>query len=448
MKKAPPLKVGGFVKNKLIPVRTKKHPSATPAAFKARARLFSLLEPARPRHLDRPSLMSSLHGGMARMLFTVPSWVFFPNAPGVSPEDSQLIQLGVQVFEHILTTLPSTCRITLLTNQATQQLAQGWLSDLGLLARSEIVAAEDTVNFSFWAQDAYCICKDMADDETYFVEPASFTRLDDAYVADVVAEQSDLESTQIPLVYQGGNVLTGDDFWFIGADYPLSSLELGLVVPKRGETDAEALARVYGSLMERERELVFIGSTVPVPPQEERPFRLKGEMWREVLYKGNSEGTVQPIFHIDMFISLAGRDTQGKYRVLVGSPQMAADLLGEELPDGAMQDAFDNIARGLSRRGFTVIRNPLPLIYDDDDTEKVRVWYFASGNNVLCQDNPKKVWIPTYGHGDWAKLSKIDRENAKIWNSLGYGVKLLPNCHIFAAKLGAAHCITKCLARQ
>ena len=52
MAKVRPLKVNGFAKSKLIPIRTIKHPSATPAAFKARARLYRLLEPARPRWLE------------------------------------------------------------------------------------------------------------------------------------------------------------------------------------------------------------------------------------------------------------------------------------------------------------------------------------------------------------------------------------------------------------
>jgi hypothetical protein len=180
---------------------------------------------------------------------------------------------------------------------------------------------------------------------------------------------------------------------------------------------------------------------------QRRPIIVNGELWHEVLYFGNGQGTVQPLFHIDMFISLVGRDSGGAYNVLVGSPQMAADILGEPLPEGAMQDVFDDIASGLQSLGFNVHRNPLPMSYDDDDSDKVRYWYFATGNNVLTQDNPRRVWIPTYGHGHWAKLAATDAENKRIWESLGYSVELLPDFHPFAANLGAAHCIQKYLAR-
>ena len=444
MADTPPLMVNGFVKSKLVPFRFEKESSATPQAFKARARFFDLLEESRLKKLDQPSLVSSLHGEIDRVLFTIPYWVFFAES---FPGEEALIQKYANAFRHILATLPNACRVVLFTNEVSADKARSWLSEFGLSARSELVTAPDGMKFTVWAEDAYCICKDVADGETYFVEPASFTRAEDAYIADRVAPKTDLESTQVQLYFQGGNVLIGDDFWFIGADYPAHSLELGFVVPQPGETTSAAITRVYGSFMDRDRKLIVVGSRVPVPSNQKRPIMVNGELWHEVLYFGNAPGTVQPLFHIDMFVSLAGRDVNGTYTVMVGSPEMAASILGEPLPEGAMQDVFDDVAAGLSALGFKVIRNPLPMAYDDDDTDNTRYWYFATGNNVLTQDGPKKVWIPTYGHGNWTKLAATDAENKRIWESLGYTVELLPDFHPFAANLGAAHCIKKYLGR-
>jgi hypothetical protein len=66
---------------------------------------------------------------------------------------------------------------------------------------------------------------------------------------------------------------------------------------------------------------------------------------------------------------------------------------------------------------------------------------------VLTQDDPRRVWIPTYGHGPWAKLAATDEANRRIWEGLGYEVQMLPDFHPFAANLGAAHCIKKYLGR-
>jgi hypothetical protein len=151
-----------------------------------------------------------------------------------------------------------------------------------------------------------------------------------------------------------------------------------------------------------------------------------------------------------MFITLAGRDASGVYRILVGDPQMAAEALDIPLWPHGMQAVFDNIARGLSRQGFQVIRNPLPLVYVDDPESKERMWYFATANNALVQlggQAENHVWLPTYGHGNWVTLQKTDQMNREIWGSLGFSVSMLGDFHPFAENLGAVHCIKKYLNR-
>lgn len=444
MSEQPPMQVNGFIKSNLVPPRFERDETATLESFKSRARLFEMLEPERLMQLQTPSLVSSLHGSIDRILFTIPYWVFFPDN---FPNERDLIIKYRNAFQGILQTLPSTANVLFFIHEVAEQELNNWISNLGLSGRSEVVKAPNGMNFTVWAEDAYSICEDTADSETYFVEPASFRRADDAYIADRVSPHTDLERTQVPLYFQGGNILIGDDFWFIGADYPTNSLNLGLIVPQQGETNAQAVARAYGEAMDNQRKLIVVGSRVPVPSTSKRPVMINGELWHEVLYFGNKSGTVQPLFHIDMFISLAGRDTNGAYTALVADPQMAADTLNESLPDGAMQDVFDDIASGLRALGFNVVRNPIPMAYDDDDVNKTRYWYFATGNNVITQDNPKKVWIPSYGHDNWGKLQATDAQNKQIWEGLGYAVEMLPNFHPFAANLGAAHCISKYLKR-
>ena len=126
-----------------------------------------------------------------------------------------------------------------------------------------------------------------------------------------------------------------------------------------------------------------VGTTLPVPAAPRRAFRLQGADWVEELYAGNEPGTRQPIFHIDMFLSLAGRGADGRYRVLVGDPREAARLTGETLQPHAMAAVFDDVARDLAGRGYDVTRTPLPLVYADDVDARVRSWYFATSNNVL-----------------------------------------------------------------
>jgi hypothetical protein len=190
-----------------------------------------------------------------------------------------------------------------------------------------------------------------------------------------------------------------------------------------------------------------VGTTLPVPQETSRQIMINGELWQEVIYVGTGEA--QPIFHIDMFISLAGRGRSGKYRLLVGSPRMADEILNQAPLPHAMAAIFDDMARTLSQQGFEVIRNPLPLTYLDDPQAKVRMWYFATANNCLVQidGQDKRVWLPTYGHGAWSNLKAIDKANKRIWRKLGFNVTELADFHPFAQNLGSVHCIKKYLER-
>jgi hypothetical protein len=84
-----------------------------------------------------------------------------------------------------------------------------------------------------------------------------------------------------------------------------------------------------------------------------------------------------------MFITLVGRQSNNRYKVLVGDPAMAFQLLGQPVPVHAMAPVFDDIAAALSAQHFEVDRNPLPLVYMDDPSAKERMWYFATSNNAL-----------------------------------------------------------------
>src|SRR6185503_3726641 len=251
-------------------------------------------------------------------------------------------------------------------------------------------------------------------------------RYGDGLIADFVSNATDLENSQAPIYFQGGNILIGDDFFFIGADYPANTLKYvgGVLTPEPNETPERLVRRLYSEYMDHSRTLHYIGSTVQVPAQLERTITVNGQQWTEKLYYGNHPGTVQPLFHIDMFISLAGKDSAGKNQLLVGDPKMAADALGVPLWPHGMQEVFDNIAKGLARLGFAVKRNPLPLVYMDDPHDRVRLWYFATANNALVSiDGAKKrVWLPSYGFGNWSTLSITDEANRAIWQGLGFQV--------------------------
>lgn len=441
----PPFKDGSFLSLDLTPPRFEKDSTATEEALRARGAYLDLIEPELIGKLERPSLISSMVGDIERVLLTIPGWIFFEDEAKAN-EENAYIRRHADAFRALLRDLPG--RFVVLTNEAALERLAQWLAELGASDRTEIVSAPDTMRFTVWAEDAYTVCRDTQDQETFFVEPASFTRGDDAYIADIVSANTNLERTQARLYFQGGNVLIGDDFWMIGADYPRNSLKLGYIKQKDGESVRDAVVRAYGGALDPARRFLTIGSRIPVPQQVSVPFQQDGQTWKEIRYFGNHDGTVQPLFHIDMFLTLAGRDDQNRPIVLVGDPAMAAEALGQPLSLLAMPEVFKDIADQLETLGFKVVRNPIPLVYVDKPKERVRLWYFATSNNALVQVSAKKeVWLPTYGHEPWPELAATDALNKSIWEGLGFQVHQLPDFHVFAANLGAVHCIKKYLGR-
>jgi hypothetical protein len=396
--------------------------------LEARAAAWPVAEELLPPRPARPSLVPTAGGPIERLLLTIPQYAVASEALA-------------QAYRDLLDQLPASTQVVALVHEPVAGTVSGWHD------RIEVVAAPTHLNFSIWAEDGYAAVTDGG--ITYLVEPFSFPRYGDSLIADFVANASPmLERTQAPLYFQGGNIVIGDDFVLLGADYPAASLRyVGTVLlPEAGESPAAMVRRLYGEYLDPDRRLLYVGSTLPVPAQQTRRFSRDGAEWTEYLYVGNQAGTLQPIFHIDMFISLAGRGADGRYRVLVGDPRAAAELLGVPLAAHAMAAVFDDIAAVLTRQGFDVIRNPLPLAYLDDTERLERLWYFATSNNALVADGT--VYLPTYGHGAWPELAATDQRNGEIWAGLGYQVRFLADFHPFAENLGAVHCIKKYLARS
>ena len=417
-------------------------PRIADTAFTSRASTFEMLEEARVRPRPvQPRIVSSAHGPLTHLLFTYPAYA-----------DGEFSYQAV--YADLFAKLPATTRFTILTHPDVAADLEEALAEASAGDRATIVEAPDFLNFLVWAEDPYVVVHDMAQDPptVFLIEPFTFPRAGDASIADLIAEATDIQGMQSPLYFQGGNLLIGDDFVLIGADYPARTLDLiqrgsPILVPP-GMQAARFIRELYQRTFDPDRRVLYAGTRLPVFAAEQQTIVIGGEPWVERLYEGT--GTAQPIFHIDMFISLAGRGASGEYRLLVGSPAEAGRILAQPTPAHAMAEIFDDVARQLQRQGFEVIRNPLPITYVDDPVNRERMWYFATSNNCLVQIDDQagnQVWLPTYGHDPWADLAATDAANKRIWEELGFEVHQLADFNPFAQNLGAVHCIKKYLER-
>jgi len=435
-----PRYVNDFRASASIP-RRDRQPSgdAMRAGFTALQVSPAELAPASP---VEPHILSSAHGALTGVLLCYPNYL-----------DGDFAMSAT--YAELLRTLPPGCAVTFLVHPAVAGDLAAMIERENPAIPPTVIESPDYLAFSVWAEDGYVTVLDTGRDpvETFLVEPFSFPRYGDSMIADLVAEATPVQATQSPLYFQGGNVLVGDDFVLVGADYLVKTLEAWKEsdpVLLGGAKPVTKATKLFTTTFDADRTLHFVGLAKPIPDAVVAPrhFSQDGEEWTEDV--GAGAGSLQPIFHIDMFLSVAGRDPEtGRYRVLVGSPSAAADILGEALPDHALAPSFDEIATRLGRLGFDVIRTPLPYVFVDFPDERLRQWYFATSNNCLVEitASTKRVWLPTYGHGPWEALRATDQANLEIWQGLGFDVVQLGDYHPFAQNLGAVHCIKKYLSR-
>jgi hypothetical protein len=417
------------------------------------------VERATPAFPVRPRIVSTAHGSIDHMLL----WY------GRSAEG----EFGFrEIYGELLRSLPPATRLTIVAHPET-------VSDLGALIASEagdreieIVETPPWLAFTVWAEDAFVVIEDLGVDPpiTYLLEPERFPRGGDLQIAELIAQASGpVQATQVPLRFQGGNVLIGDDFVLIGRDYLDESIAAALdfgffddfPYDDGPEAHEEYTRRIFREAFDPARDLHFLESDPAAPRAPVVTTEPDGRVWLDVVDRGTGER--QPIFHIDMFVSLAGQaSSDDRYRVLVGDPRLANEMLGWESGPHDLIPEFDEIAAQLDGLGFEVTRTPLPHLYqaipgarrvevDGElvDVDGIRLWYHATSNNCLVQIDgaARDVWLPTYGHDELEPLREVDAEHKRIWQGLGFTVHQLGDFNPFAFNLGALHCIKKYIAR-
>jgi hypothetical protein len=445
-----------------------------PVSDSALERYESLRTAAPPTPgLKEPRLNSSWQGRIEQILFAFPAWAT------QDPESSA-------AYRSVISALRPGTEFVVVHHAAVRDTVEEWFRSAGHTDSVTYVPLPDYVSFTDWAEDAYVALTDAEDGAPYLMEPWEFLRAGDALIADAVEEFTDIQAAQAPLIFQGGNSLIGDDFWFLGTDYFADSVALlkgrraPVALPDRADLDA-AVRQLFRDYVDRGRELTLIGTRKPIAVPE-FSGRTEGDGFFLDLPSGGT-GDFQPIFHIDMFVTLIGR-IDGRFAVFVGDPSLADDLLGTTSPYG-LREVYDQIAAGLTAAGFDVRRNPLvhrgtpgqtlsladirqiaqrendaPLLQAarelaaagarDDTVVTVRAWHHITWNNCLVENSDaagRHVYMPTFGHGDNGDLAAIDEHMTRAWEDLGFEIHALADFNSFARRQGVVHCIKKYLRR-
>lgn len=425
--------------------------------------------------LQSPSLVSSCDGSIDTVLFAFPRY-------GV--EDPDL----AAAYRSVIAALRVGTRFLVVHHEGASEPIADWFAGTGHGAdHVTYVPMPDYVSFTDWAEDGYVALKDAADGTAYLMEPWEFLRAGDALIADAVAGYAAVEAAQAPLIFQGGNCLVGPGLWLLGKDYFADSLELlddprAPVEIPAGVTPNRFVRQMFSDYVDAQRELHVVGTRKAIPLRDYYGTREGEDYFLDIASDGS--GTFQPIFHIDMFVTLLGKNAAGECDVLVGSPRLADEQLGTRSPF-ALDDVYDRIARNLGTAGLRVHRNPLvhrstsgrtltvaqlqqiasepgnealQIAVDelvsagaaDATAVTVRAWHHITWNNCLVENSQtqgKHVYLPTFGHGANSDLRPLDEHMKGIFESFGYAVHLLADFNKLARRQGVVHCIKKYVDR-
>jgi hypothetical protein len=424
--------------------------------------------------LQTPSLVSSYHGQIATILLAFPNFgVTQPSLAAAYQSVVRALRVGTQFI--------------VVHHKSSLKRIRPWFDAAGH-PKSHVtyVALPDYVSFTDWAEDGYVALTDRADGSVYLMEPWEFPRAGDALIADTVQEFTDVAAAQAPLIFQGGNCLIGDNFWLLGKDYFADSLSLissegGPVEKPERKTPEAFLRSLFKDYVDAARKLIVLGTGKEIPLKPYYGTREGRKYFLDIASGG--AGLYQPIFHIDMFVTLIGRAAGGQFEILVGSPRLADERLGTVSPF-SLDDVYDSIAADLSRQGFSVSRNPLvhrPTVAQtitlgrlremasgaedvslldalkeleaagakDSTKVDVRDWHHITWNNCLVENagNARHVYLPTFGDRPNTDLRKLDVEMQKLWSARGFEVHPLADFNEFARRQGVVHCIKKYIRR-
>ncbi|PCI21559.1 MAG: hypothetical protein COB67_14035 [SAR324 cluster bacterium] len=337
----------------------------------------------------------------------------------------------------------------------------------------------DSSDLAPWAQDCFLpITYNVAGkDQTYLVEPCNESSnknvarelvhsLEEIGLANLNIQHSD---SLVPFV--GGNVLIGKNFTLIGLN----------------RTNKETI---------KEHGENWLGKNIILLESKSTDLHL---FWPECRstsdgycnkYEASAER--QAVFHLDLFITLAGKNKEGQEILVIGEPVIGFSItddtpfdIKELIKDvitqttRAIEETIFHLKRELRNLSipFKIIRNHLPLTYYDEriDHQKTRYWCWASYNNCLVEhyyDNSgldprvvKNVIMPSYGinsdysskkcaetrelYGSWTDLHIYDLQNQWLWEDLGYEVTLMrQDYNPFIRRQGSLNCLTNCIERE
>jgi|GEM_PF-3248536 len=270
------------------------------------------------------------------------------------------------------------------------------------------------------------------------------------YVAEQVAASTGAYLRPTALLLEGGNVLVGNDYALIGKS--LLQLNADLLFEGKRLTDRpkEGGGTVEEILINRFREELGVRYMIALGQDETLQLPVKVDQ--------DHGPHLQPFFHLDHFIMLAGLYQAGGELIFVAELEdeyIDGEVDGLEETLDLLNDALDQIANTLRASGrkytgprFEVRRLPMggKVIIKDDGNRFIP---FPTTNGLVeWYHGVKRIYLPHYPNP--ARLRELEKEIAIQLRGLGFPRFEWTHCGLeaYAKEGGSLHCLAKVLKRS
>lgn len=298
----------------------------------------------------------------------------------------------------------------------------------------------DYFQFSKWIQDPILV---FADPKNQHPNKRYLLELDSNTIGDILDykfnDNFDNQNFIKWLILDGGNLLVEDDYVFVGAnDFYRISEKLKMISGRNKKIKKSEVREKIAHLLGRPK----VVEIDPLKKTQSSVWDMNNWSINEVKDRKRSYIPRQPEAHLDMFMTV-----MGQRKILLAKPDFS---LIDQNPNPNLEKDFNKIEKDLSKRGFEVLRNPMPVFKNSLGNE-TKAFY----NNCLVEVYEidegifsKKVWLPKYG-SQYNELMPFDKKNQKIWEDCGFEVSFIETDFIsLSEQEGALHCLIKTLKRN
>lgn len=340
---------------------------------------------------------------------------------------SPLVPIG-----NLLSALPCDVTALVLIDRTSLMPAQNWLDRLEIPCAVRLVPLDGNNSVSHpWIQDMFHVRATGEEGAAELVVTANNA------VASELANRLGLATALSDVALAGGNQLVGPDFRLVGH----SSLQDDRGVGRNAANDRHERWQRVQAL--DGRTVYSFGYRPEDLGKTSASFDLS--VARASVPAIGSEKMHQCGFHIDQFVSVTGLKRDGRPLLLVADPAALQGCDARAATD--LKRKLDASALSLARQGFSILRNPIPVLPAIDTNKCLPRLY----NNVFLENVTRSgqkrpfVWIPHFG--DTEALQGFDGENRQIWEKLGFHVVGVTGWSHLASRNGALRCATKVINR-